>query len=531
MSSSEHLYSLVEVNVHRDPEAVVFVEDNHKTSFRQFDQLCQQKEQWLRSQGIANGDTVAMWLVNSRHWLAFYFALARIGATLVPLNTRYKSHEIGYMIAKSQPRLLIMQDRFRNIDFTGIFSQIAREEVKSLEAIAYTDSDEELPETLQGIAVTSTATLGNQVSPEDLPDVNGPSILFSTSGTTSGPKLVMQTEANLVRHARYCAESYGMAEPGSALLSVLPFCGAFGLNAVLATMAAGCPAVIMAAFDGAEAVSLAQQYNISHIYGSDELYRKLIDAAEGARPFPEARLFGFGAFTSSFNEYALAAWERGIPLCGLYGSSEVMAIFSAQTGDIPVREKIRGGGMPAAQHRAQLRIRDIGSDKLLPAGDTGEIEIKGPTNFIGYLNNPEATEKAFTDDGFYRTGDLGYLRQDGSLVYESRMGDAIRLGGFLISPSEIEAVLKAIPAVVDAYIVGVEIEGKSRVVAFVRDDGNATLSEQQIIDTAKQHLAAFKVPYKVWFVDEYPVTQGANGLKVQRGKLRSLAEVNLANGE
>ena len=111
------------------------------------------------------------------------------------------------------------------------------------------------------------------------------------------------------------------------------------------------------------------------------------------------------------------------------------------------------------------------------------------------------------------------------------MGDAIRLGGFLISPSEIEAVLKAIPAVVDAYIVGVEIEGKSRVVAFVRDDGNATLSEQQIIDTAKQHLAAFKVPYKVWFVDEYPVTQGANGLKVQRGKLRSLAEVNLANGE
>lgn len=529
MSSNEHLHSLVEINLQRDPEAIVFVEGDEKICFRQFDQLCRQKEQWFRSQGISKGDTVAMWLVNSSHWLAFYFALARIGATLVPLNTRYKSSEIGYMIAKSQPRLLIMQDRFRNIDFTGIFSQIAQEEVSSLEAIAFLGPDDMLPEALQGIVVTSTTILGNQVSAETLSEVNGPSILFSTSGTTSGPKLVMQTEANLVRHANYCAESYGMTEVGSALLSVLPFCGAFGLNAVLAAMAAGCPTVIMAAFDGAEAASLAQQYNISHIFGSDELYRKLIDSAEGDRPFPEARLFGFGAFTSSFNEFALAAWERGIPLCGLYGSSEVMAIFSAQIGDIPVREKIRGGGMPAAQHRVQLRIRDIGSDNLLPTGDTGEIEIKGPTNFIGYLNNPEATANAFTNDGFYRTGDMGYLRPDGSLVYESRMGDAIRLGGFLISPSEIEAVLKDIPAVMDAYIVGVEVEGKSRVVAFVRDDGGATLSEQQIIDTAKQHLAAFKVPYKVWFVDDYPVTQSPNGLKVQRGKLRSLAELNLAN--
>lgn len=531
MNSSEYLYSLVEGHLQSNPESVVFVEDGQQISFRQFDQLCQQKERWLRSQGIGKGDTVAMWLVNSRYWLAFYFALARIGATLAPLNTRYKSHEIGYMINKSRPRLLIMQDRFRKIDFTDILLKVDRDELSSLEAVAYLDAGEALPETLHGIPVTSTAISGNQSSREESPDTNGVSILFATSGTTSGPKLVMQTQANLVRHAHYCAQSYGMTEPESALLSVLPFCGAFGLNAVLAAMAAGCPTVMMAAFDGPEAALLMRQYNISHVYGSDELYRKLIDAADGDKPFPAARLFGFGAFTSSFNEYALAAWERGIPLCGLYGSSEVLAIFSAQTGDRPVREKIRGGGVPAASDRVQLRIRDIGSGGLLPAGEIGEIEIKGPTNFIGYLNNPEATENAITNDGFYRTGDLGYLREDGSLVYEARMGDAIRLGGFLISPSEIEAVLKNIPGVEDAYIVGIETDGKSRVVAFVRDDGHAMLSEQRVIDIAKQELAAFKVPYRVWFVDDYPVTQSANGLKVQRGKLRAIAEENLVEGE
>lgn len=531
MSNSEHLYSLVETNLRSNPESVIFVEDGQKTSFQQFDQLCKRKEQWLRSQGIRHGDTVAIWLVNSSQWLAFYFALARIGATLAPLNTRFKSHEIGYLINKSQPRLLIMQDQFRKIDFTDILLNVGRDELGSLEKIAYVDASETLPEALHGIPVISTDTSGNKSSPEDRPDENGVSILFSTSGTTSGPKLVMQTQANLVRHARYCAQSYGMTEPESALLSVLPFCGAFGLNAVLAAIAAGCPTIMMAAFDGPEAASLIQKYNVSHVYGSDELYRKLIDAADGDKPFPSARLFGFGAFTSSFNEYAKAAWERGIPLCGLYGSSEVMAIFTAQTGDLPVQEKIRGGGVPAAQHRVQLRIRDIASGKLLPSGDVGEIEIMGPSNFIGYLNNPEATANALTDDGFYRTGDLGYLRQDGSLLYESRMGDAIRLGGFLISPSEIEAVLKDVPGVEDAYIVGIEIDGKSRVVAFVQDDGSATLSEQQIIDIAKLHLAAFKVPYRVWFVDDYPVTKSSNGLKVQRGKLRALAQENLGGEE
>src|SRR5690554_3975107 len=275
---------------------------------------------------------------------------------------------------------------------------------------------------------------------------------------------------------------------------------------------------------------LIQNYGVSHVYGSDELYRKLIDAAEGDKPFPSARLFGFGAFTSSFNEYALAAWGRGIPLCGLYGSSEVLAIFTAQTGDRPVHEKIRGGGVPAGRELVEIRIRDTATGKLLAAEETGEIEIKGPTNFVGYLNNPEATEKAFTDDGFYRTGDLGYLRVDGSLVYESRMGDAIRLGGFLINPSEIESVLKRVPGVEDAYIVGVEIDGKARVVAFIQDDRSATLSEEAIIDAARLQLAAFKVPCRVWFVDDYPVTKSANGLKVQRGKLRALAQENLQDG-
>ena len=212
----------------------------------------------------------------------------------------------------------------------------------------------------------------------------------------------------------------------------------------------------------------------------------------------------------------------------MYGSSEVLAIFSAQRRDMPVRHRIEGGGQPAAGERAKIRIRDTESGALLTDGESGEIEIASPSNFIGYLNDPTATAKAVTDDGYFRTGDLGYLREDGSLVYLSRMGDAIRLGGFLVSPSEIEAVIKEIPGVLDAYIVAVEIGNTPRVVAFVHDDQSGRVDQDRVVAAAKAHLAAFKVPHRVWFVDEYPVTQSANGLKVQRGKLREIAEHNLA---
>lgn len=530
MSDDRVLHELIAKKLPVVPAEVAFVEHGQPISYRQFDTLIREKEAWLRHLGITKGDLVAVWMVNSVGWLALYFALSRIGATLVPINTRFKSHEVSYVLGKAAPRLLVMQTRFRSIDFVEIFSNVRPDDIGSLEMIALFGEAVDQPTSLQGIPVTTATDLpaGEQIVSGPEPDPKGVSILFSTSGTTSGPKLVMQTQSNLVRHAHYCAQSYGLDQDGAALLAVLPFCGAFGLNAVLAAIAGGCPVILMDAFDGPEAVTLIRKYGVSHIFGSDELYRKLIDLAPGKQPFPSARLFGFGAFTSSFDDYALAAWARGIPLLGLYGSSEVMAIFSAQRREMPAKQRIEGGGRPAAGRRVNIRIRDTGSGDLLAAGESGEIEIASPTNFIGYLNDPAATAKAVTDDGYFRTGDLGYLRQDGSLVYLSRMGDAIRLGGFLVSPSEVEAVIKDMPGVLDAYIVAVEIDNTPRVVAFVQDDKSGRVDQKRVVKTAKGHLAAFKVPYRVWFVDEYPVTQSANGLKVQRGKLRQIAEDSIA---
>ena len=179
---------------------------------------------------------------------------------------------------------------------------------------------------------------------------------------------------------------------------------------------------------------------------------------------------------------------------------------------------------------AQVRVRDVESGELLASGTSGEIEIRGPSNFAGYWNDAAATAEAIRADGFFRTGDIGRLRGDGTFVYETRRGDAMRLGGFLVSPLEVEDALKQLPGIADVQVVAIEIAGQARSVAFVIP-GSERLREAEILAAAGRRLAAFKVPARVWFVEEFPTTQSANGVKIQRGKLREMAMARLEEGK
>jgi fatty-acyl-CoA synthase len=162
------------------------------------------------------------------------------------------------------------------------------------------------------------------------------------------------------------------------------------------------------------------------------------------------------------------------------------------------------------------------------------LEIHSPTLFKGYFNNPIATKEAFTEDGFFKTGDLGYVRADGSFVYQSRMGDTMRLGGFLVDPTEIEQVLAEQPEIKSAQVVGIEIKGQLKPVAFViasdphsGHTNNATSDPNVILNRLSKQLAAFKVPTHLWFIDAFPATASANGDKFQRVKLREMAQKKL----
>ncbi len=486
---------------HVDGDRAALLLGERAVGYAELDSLSRRAAAWLAAKGVRPGDRVAVWLVNRVEWLALLFGLARLGAALVAVNTRFRAAELEHILSRSGARLLIVQPGFRGIDFAGVLAEIDSRVLKSVEVVEIETvrwPDEEAPD---------------RSSPD------APAAMFTTSGTTSGPKLVVHTQRTVSFHAQQVAQAYGFDRPGAMLLAALPFCGVFGFDSALGALAAGAPLAMMETFDAAAASRLLQRHPVTHVFGSDEMFRRLLELSPHDPPYPGVRMMGFATFQAGGAQLAETAWKRGAPMIGLYGSSEVHALFAAQRGSAPLAERIEAGGYPASA-ASQVRVRDVESGELLPPGKSGELEFRSPGNFAGYWNDPAATAKALGEDGFFRSGDLGRLREDGSFVFEARRGDAIRLAGYLVSPLEIEDAIKRVEGVADVQVVAIEIEGKPRAVAFVVGRGP---SEQAIIAAASKRLAAFKVPARVWFVDAFPVTQSANGVKVQRTKLREMA--------
>ena len=525
MAAPPTLATLLAKNLAERPQALAFVDGERRVTYAEFDRLCAGTAAWLQQQGIGPGDRVAVWLVNRIEWVALLFALGRLGATMMSVNTRFRAAELEYVLARSAARLLVIQRQFRSIDFDAVLAQADGSGLSALQRVAVLDGGARLPPTMLGKPTVAFAP-GADVAqaPADRSAPEALAILFTTSGTTKGPKLVMHVQRAIALHAQCVAKALGFATPGAGTLGAVPFCGTFGLVAALSSFAAGAPLVMMDAFDARRAAALVREHRLTHVFGTDEMLRRLLDLDTTAGAMPSVRLFGF-----VLNEdLAARAYARGWPVAGLYGSSEMQALFSLQAMDLPMHERIQGGGRPASPE-VEVRARDVDTGELLPPGASGELEIRSPSGFVGYLDDREATAKVMGSDGFFRTGDVGRVREDGSFVFETRLGDAIRLGGFLVSPVEIEEVIRQLPGVADAQVVAVEIAQQPRAVAFViRSPGGPALDENEVAGWVKSRMAGYKVPARVWFVDDFPVTHSANGDKIQRAKLREAALARLA---
>jgi fatty-acyl-CoA synthase len=505
------LADLLDRHLAERPGATAFIAGGRAFSYEEFDALSRRAAAWLHASGIGPGDRVALWLVNRIEWLALLFGLARLGAAAVSVNTRYRAAELEHILAHSGARMLVLQPRFRGIDFAAVLAGVDEAATRALERVAHLDAAE-WPERETPVRAAPEAVLA----------------MFTTSGTTSNPKLVVHLQRTIAFHALQTSRAFGFDQPGARLLAAIPFCGVYGLCSTLGALAAGAPVVIMESFEAGPAVELARRHAITHTFGGDEMYRRMLEAAPGHEPFPSARFFGFAAFQAGAAQFAESAWQRRVPLTGLYGSSEVQALFASQKPGAPLAERIEAGGYPAAGELSALRVRDVDSGELLAPGASGELEIRSPGNFAGYWANPEASARAIDKEGFFRTGDIGRLRGDGSFVFEARRGDAFRLGGYLVSPLEIEDALQRIAGVADVQVVGVDIAGQPKCVAFVIPDEKEKTDEEAILSTVGQRLASFKVPARVWFVERFPVTESANGVKIQRARLREMALERLA---
>lgn len=505
-----------------------FVVDGTPVSRTEFLGKVEQTAAWLAAQGIGKGDVVAVWLVNRVEWIALLFAAARLGAVVAAVNTRYRSAEVAHLLKVSGARLMVVEAAFRSIDFAAILADVPKADVPALQELAVVGADA-IPAHWPCVRFDAFDKPYPPAPPAQ-DDADLPVLLYTTSGTTKGPKLVAHSQRTLASHATSVARALALSPQRHSLLAMLPFCGTFGMTSLLAFLAAGVTIHVLDAFEAAPALTILGRHKITHAFGSDEMFRRILALTDLPRPFPQAEAFGFAAFQPGWRELAAEAEARGMPLFGLYGSSEVQALFSIGRASDAFADRVEGGGWPMSPE-AKVRVRDTETGELAATGVSGEIEISAPSRFLGYFNNPQATRDALTTDGFFRTGDIGRLRGDGSFVYETRAGDAMRLGGFLVAPGEIEDELKSCPGIADAQVVAIDLKGQARCVAFViptQDPHQEPPQQDVLVARLRERLAGYKVPARLYVVDAFPITDSANGVKIQRARLRAMAMERIA---
>jgi fatty-acyl-CoA synthase len=499
----------------RDPAEAAVSDETGMLDRRAFLERVLRAAGGLRQAGVGKGARVALWLPNGIGYLAAIFACARLGALAVHINTRFRLAEVGNLLQRSRAVVLVTQWGFPPVDFPAIFAALPANERVALRSVLGLSLPPGVTQ-LAGVPVLPFDSAAADLRPDEATG-EAPCLTFTTSGTTSGPKLVVHDQQTIAGHAVDVARHIGFDTADATLLAAVPFCGTFGNAAAMAAIAGGAHVVCVAQFDGEKAAKLIRQHRVTHLIGGDDMFGR-IAAAAGGRRFESVRFSGFAAFHSTAVASIAAAEAAGMHPCGLYGSSEVQALFSVAKGE----NRLRGGGIPVST-QARLAVRDPQTGAALPPGTSGELWIDAPSRFTGYLENPTATERAIDADGMFRTGDLARL-VDGGFIYEARIGDTMRLGGFLVSPEEIETVIQGLPGVESVQVVAASNGRSDDVpVAFIRPADGAAPDEAILLARCRELLARFKVPARVVTVESFPTVDSPNGPKVQKVRLREMA--------
>ena len=440
----------------------------------------------MQALGIGKGDRVAILMPNGEQWLALFYGAALIGAVTVPVNTRFKAAEIDFCLKQSGAKMLFYADRFLNIDFKKTIKETGFE---------------------RAIEVSGKFPEGKfnpvEVKPDDL------LLIQFTSGTTAHPKGVMLTHHNMLRNAWAAGTRIGV-RAGDRYFNCRPFfhVGGSTLSALM-SLVFGCCLVTLPTFEAGAALEMLERERCSLISGNDTLFQMLM----GHEDFPRRKLCLRGGWAAAGPQTMRSIIDvLGMKaVCAAYGLSE--ASPNVVMSDWRDPEELRVQGLAKPHEGIEIRI-----------GNEKEIQIRGWSIMRGYCNDPEATGKAFTADGWLRTGDLGELTADGRLRMVGRLKDVFRVGGENVAPAEVEEVLLAHPAVETAQVVGVPDARLGEVpCAYVTLKANRPASEEELIAWSKQRCANFRVPRYLRIVGDFEAIGMTASGKVQKAKLREHA--------
>jgi fatty-acyl-CoA synthase len=523
----------------RAGEREAIVATDRRITYAQFHREAERLARGLLAQGVKKGDKVALWLPNRPEWLFAQYGCALIGAVVVALNTRYRAHELRYILRQSDATTLLCADHSGPVDYLETLAEVlptlggsvpgelAVDGFPLLRRVVV-DAEDPYPGCLRlrdvvddGEApdwAAALAAAANAAGPED------PFTILYTSGTTSFPKGAVITHRNCLPHGWWCGEVLRLTE-ADRVLHALPLSGTWGgLCIPLAAFSHGATVVLMEIFEPAVALRLMEAERITVWNGVDSMAIPMLEHPDLAiRDRSRLRTGGFAATGGGERGLFEAVVERlGVRQAFQpYGMTEVNAMALVHDLDEPFESRALAGVWPADGLEARVVDPETGRDQ--PVDREGELWLRGRPVTAGYYEKPEETAKAFTADGWFKTGDLAVRDAAGRIVFLARLREVLRINHFMVSPGEIEAYLQTHPKVLQAFVVGVpDPRTNEAAVAYVIPRPGATVTEEEVIAHCRGRIASFKVPRHVRVVADVPRTPGPHGDKVQKARLRAL---------
>lgn len=453
----------------------------------------------MRAHGVGRGDRVAILSINRAEYIEALFAAAWLGAMVVPLNWRLTASELAFQVGDSQPALLIVDSELRELA-EGIRAQ---PEARSIRGYVAFDGERPTPPWAR-----TYATLREKTSPAPEGQFDDPFLIMYTSGTTGRPKGAILTQGTQLWNSVNIGSAINLVAD-DVTLNALPMfhTGGIGLL-VLPSIHAGATAVLQRRFDADDTVRLIERHGVTAMLGVPAMYLSLLQSEAFRRADLGRMRFSCGGAPCPLTIIE-AFRERGLMFQQGYGLTETAPTCLL----VPASDAHRKAGSAgkATMHAEVRVVDDNGRD--VPAGGVGEVWTRGPNLFTGYWRRPEATAEAF-EDGWFKTGDLARIDDEGFIYIVDRKTDMIISGGENIYPAEVEDVLYRHPAVADVAIVGVPHDRWGEVPqAIVVIRSGQTLAAEELIGFCEGRLARYKVPRSVVFTDVLPRNAAGKVLK------------------
>jgi len=492
-----NLYAALGKALRDRPDAIVLESADRSWTGAELDAWVARFAGALRSVGLQPGDRIAVQVEKSAENIALYLAALRVGAIYVPLNTAYQPREIEYFLGDSSPRVFVVApERIETLRPVATATRV--EHILSLG----TRSDGSLAELASSIA--PAASIVDRAA-------NDLAVICYTSGTTGRSKGAMISHDNLLSNARTLVELWGFTSR-DVLVHALPLYHIHGLFVALhVAVLAGARILLHAKFDAKLVLAALQQ--ATTMMGVPTFYTRLLAEPSLSRDaVANVRLFVSGSaplLAETFEEFAARTGHR---ILERYGMTETGMIASN-----PLDGERRPGTVGLPLPHVNVRITNE-SGELQPRGTIGNVEVAGPNVFQGYWRMPEKTAQEFRSDGYFITGDLGTIEPDGYVRLVGRAKDLIISGGLNVYPKEIEELIDAIPGVDESAVFAIaHPDFGEAVAAVVTLKTNVAVTEAQILSHLRPLLASFKVPKRVFIVDELPRNAMS---KVQKAVLR-----------